>query len=275
MASILDTIAAATRDRIEKQKLLTPLAELKELCVCLPSAEGAAFKEALAKPGLSIIAEVKKASPSKGVIAEDFPYLEIARSYQDGGADAISCLTEPQWFMGSDAIFQEIAGQVGIPMLRKDFTVGEYQIYQARLMGASAVLLICAILSDEQLAAYLELAHSLGLEALVEAHDAGEIARAVNAGATVIGVNNRNLKDFSVDIGNAERLRDAVPASCVYVAESGVGCAEDIARVAALGADAALVGEALMRSAEKAATITSFKAAAAEAVTGQKAARYE
>ena len=205
----------------------------------------------MAEPGLSFICEVKKASPSKGVIAEEFPYLDIAKSYEAAGAAAISCLTEPKWFMGADAYLTEIAAETSVPVLRKDFVVCERMIYQAKVLGASAVLLICAILSDEQLVAYRELAESLGLSVLVEAHDEKEIARAVASGAKIVGVNNRNLKDFSVDFDNVRRLRAHIPEDVLYVAESGVASADDVAAIAQMGADAALIGEALMRAGSK------------------------
>lgn len=265
MTTILDTIAAATRQRVRAQQERCPLDAMKALASELGSGQGTAFEAALARDGLSFICEVKKASPSKGVIDPDFRYLDIARSYEDAGADCVSCLTEPQWFLGSDQIFEEIRAQIATPMIRKDFTVDAYQIYQARVMGANAVLLICAILSSEDLARHLALCEQLGLAALVEAHDADEIKRAVNAGARIIGVNNRNLKDFSVDFDNARRLRELVPARCVYVAESGVRTARDVAAMAAMGADAALIGEAFMRSPDKAATLAKFRAAAAQA----------
>ena len=211
---------------------------------------------------MSVLCEVKKASPSKGVISEEFPYLDIARTYEAAGADAVSCLTEPKWFLGSDDIFRSIRREISIPMLRKDFTVDEYQIYQARLLGADAVLLICALLDTHTLAQYLELARSLGLAALVEAHDETEVRSAVSAGARIIGVNNRNLKDFSVDFSNAARLRDLIPSGRVYVAESGVTSSEDVAALRRIGADAALMGEVLMRAGNPKALLREMREAA-------------
>lgn len=266
MSTILDTIAEATRARVAQAEAQVSLDELKERCRSANAAalgSGTRFFDALAKPGLSFICEVKKASPSKGVIAEDFPYLDIARDYEAAKADCMSCLTEPQWFMGSDQIFTEIRNTVRTPMIRKDFTVSEYQIYQARLMGADAVLLICSLLDTSTLSTYLELTHELGMVALVETHDQAEIEQAVEVGARIIGVNNRNLKDFRVDFSNAQRLRNFIPEKCLYVAESGVKDADDVERIAAMGADAALVGEALMRSANKAETLAGFREAAA------------
>ena len=203
------------------------------------------------KKGISFICECKKASPSKGLIAPDFPYLEIAKAYEAAGADAISVLTEPKWFLGSDAYLREIAGAVSIPCLRKDFTVDEYMIYEAKLLGASAVLLICAILSEAQLKEYLAVCDELRLSALVEAHDEAEVEIALRAGARVIGINNRNLKDFTVDTENSRRLRERIPKHVLFVSESGVSGAEDVKRLSKIGADAVLVGEALMRAADK------------------------
>ena len=260
--TILDQLAAHARERVAADKAKLPLAELQALCRDGRPAKGRAFLDRLQKPKMSFICELKKASPSRGVISENFPYLDIAWVYQAAGADAISCLTEPKWFMGSDDIFRAVSREMSIPMLRKDFTVDEYQIYQAKLMGADAVLLICALLDTRTIARYLELAHSLGLAALVEAHDEAEIRSAVSAGAGIIGVNNRNLKDFSVDFSNAARLRDLIPAERVYVAESGVTSPEDVAALGRAGADAVLVGEALMRAKDKGALLAQMREAA-------------
>ena len=262
MGTILDTIAAYARERVAADKKKLPLEELKSLCRESKTADGAAFLSALQKAGMSFICEVKKASPSKGVISEDFPYLDIAQEYESAGADAMSCLTEPKWFLGSDDIFRAIRQTVATPMIRKDFTVDEYQIYQAKLMGADAVLLICALLNTQTIARYLDIAHSLGLAALVEAHDESEIRSAVSAGAQIIGVNNRNLKDFSVDFSNAARLRDLIPPERVYVAESGVSSPEDVAALKRIGADAVLMGEVLMRSKDKKAMLQAMREAA-------------
>lgn len=217
------------------------------------------FYQALAAPGMSFICEVKKASPSKGVIAEDFPYLSIAREYEAAGASAISCLTEPCWFLGSDRYLEEIAAAVSIPVLRKDFTVDEYMIYQAKALGASAILLICAILDDGQLRAYGQLAASLGLDVLTEAHTEEEIDRAVRAGASILGVNNRNLKTFRVDVENSRRLRSLVPPDILFVSESGIKSAADIRVLSENGTDAVLIGETLMRAADKKAKLDELK----------------
>lgn len=260
--TILDTIADYARQRVAADKEENCLEVMRERALQGGNAHGAAFENALRKPGMSFICEVKKASPSKGVIAPDFPYVDIARDYEAAGADCLSCLTEPKWFLGSDQIFREIRQAVATPMIRKDFTVDEYQIYQAKVLGANAVLLICALLDTRTVARYLELCQALGLAALVEAHDKEEISSAVSAGARIIGVNNRNLKDFSVDFSNAARLRDLIPPGTVYVAESGVKGPEDAHTLKAIGADAALVGEALMRAKNKGAMLAALREAA-------------
>ena len=209
------------------------------------------FRQMLARPGINFICEVKKASPSKGIIAEDFPYLAIAKEYEAAGAAVISVLTEPEYFLGRDAYLQEIAQNVSIPVLRKDFTIDSYQIYEAKVLGASAVLLICTLLSAEQLKEYLELAEQLGLSALVEAHDAEEVQKALTAGADIIGVNNRDLKTFEVDITNSVRLRKLVPESKIFVSESGIKNAQNVAVLRENGTNAVLIGETFMRSADK------------------------
>ena len=258
----MDTIAAHARERVAADRAALPLETLRELCRADGPGGGDRFLAALKQPRMRFICEIKKASPSKGVISEDFPYLDIAREYEAAGADAVSCLTEPKWFLGSDGIFQAVRREISLPMLRKDFTVDEYQIYQARYLGAEAVLLICSLLETETLARFLDLAHRLGLAALVEAHDEKEIRSAVEAGAEIIGVNNRNLKDLSVDFSNAARLRDLIPPGCVYVAESGVTGPEDAAALRKTGADAALIGEALMRAEDKSALLRAMREAA-------------
>jgi indole-3-glycerol phosphate synthase len=265
MATILDTIAAYACQRVAADQEVTPLGQLKELAQQGGRGNGSAFAQALKKPGMSFICEVKKASPSKGIIAPDFPYLDIAKEYEQAGADAISCLTEPKWFLGSDQIFGEIRRAVSTPMIRKDFVVDEYQIYQAKVMGANAVLLICAILDTATIARHLALCEDLGLAALVETHDEEEIRSAVSAGAQIIGVNNRNLKDFSVDFSNAARLRDLIPPSAVYVAESGVTSPQDVGALTKIGADAVLMGEVLMRATDKGAMLSAMREAAKEA----------
>lgn len=260
---ILDQLADYARQRVASDKEKLSLKELQHLCTdgAVPMRPRFCFSKALHRPGLSFICEVKKASPSKGIIAADFPYLDIASAYEQAGADCISCLTEPKWFLGSDQIFTDIRSHVRTPMIRKDFTVDEYQIYQAKQMGADAVLLICAILDTPVIARYLELCETLGMSALVEAHDETEIRSAVSAGAEMIGVNNRNLKDFSVDFSNAARLRDLIPPDRLYIAESGVKSIADISALRHIGADAVLMGEVLMRASDRAALLSQMREA--------------
>ena len=248
--TILEQLAAHARERVAAAKERLSEAEIKEQAYALP--KGAfSFERALKKSGISFICECKKASPSKGLIAPDFPYLQIAKAYEAAGAACISVLTEPKWFLGSDSYLSEIAAAVKLPCLRKDFTVDPYMIYEAKLLGASAVLLIVSILDEAQLRESITICDSLGLSALVEAHSENEVAAAVRAGARIIGVNNRNLKDFSVDTENSKRLRNLVPRDILFVSESGVRTAEDVSRLRQIGADAVLVGETLMRAADK------------------------
>ena len=259
---ILDELANLTRARIEKNKEEISFTEIMDLVAHKMEGEGEKtfpFEKALSKEGLSIISEVKKASPSKGIIAEDFPYLDIAKEYEASGADAISCLTEPDRFRGSDEYLKDIVKEVKIPVLRKDFTVDPYMIYQAKLFGASAVLLIAAILDDDELKSYYETADSLGLSCLFEAHDAEEVNRCLAAGARIVGVNNRNLKDFTVDINNSIRLREMVPTDIIFVSESGIMVPEDVKILKENGTDAVLIGEMLMRSDDKTALINELK----------------
>ena len=278
-SDILLEIAAKTRERIEEKQKEKPLAQIRaeaekiraeELAAAgmepdgtdtaaagagKPAAHRKSFIEALKKPGMSYICEVKKASPSKGLIAEDFPYLEIAKEYEAAGASAISCLTEPFYFKGSDRYLREITDAVDIPVLRKDFTVSEYMIYEAKILGASAVLLICSLLDDVQLKGYMEVAKNLGMDALVEAHDSDEVFRAIAAGAEIIGVNNRDLRTFKVDMGNSIALRALAPVDTVFVSESGIRTAGDIGRLRDNDVDAVLIGETLMRREDKKAAL--------------------
>lgn len=252
---ILDNLAAATRARVERKKAQIPLETVKEQALNLAAKEGTftfPFEKAVAKDGISFICEVKKASPSKGIIAEDFPYLEIAREYEKAGADCISVLTETDYFKGEDRFLREINDAVQIPTIRKDFIIDEYMIYEAKLLGASCVLLIAALLDTETIRQYKAICDQLGLSALVEAHDEAEAASALEAGARMVGVNNRNLKDFTVDIHNSTRLRELVPRNVLFVAESGIKTAEDIAELVSAGVNGVLIGETLMRSPDKA-----------------------
>lgn len=262
---ILEQLAMSARARVKRAKRTRPPEEVKKEAAVRRKEDFAsgkapfAFEKALAAEGMSFICEVKKASPSKGLIAPDFPYLQIAREYEAAGAAAISVLTEPEYFLGSDRYLEEIARAVSIPVLRKDFTVDAYQIYEAKLLGASAVLLICGILSDEELREFLHTAHSLGLSALVEAHDKEEVERAALAGARIIGVNNRDLKTFTVDVNNSLQLKSLIPSGCLSVSESGVRGPKDIGNLYRSGIDAVLIGEALMRSTDKAGMLREFR----------------
>lgn len=258
MATILDELADYARLRVEKAKAIKSAEEVKSLALAMPKGNFA-FEKALKKDDIAFICECKKASPSKGIIAEDFPYLEIARQYEAAGADCISVLTEPKWFLGSDAYLEQITKAVNIPCIRKDFTVDEYMIYEAKLLGASAVLLICSILPEETIKKYIGICDTLGLSALVETHNEDEVRMAVRAGARVIGVNNRNLKDFSVDTENSRKLRSIIPDSAVFVSESGIQNADDINALREIGADAVLIGETLMRAKDKTAKLAELK----------------
>ena len=256
--TILDELAEYARERTRLSRAKMPLQEMRCRAESMEKGE-LLFEKALKKDGMSFICEVKKASPSKGLIAPDFPYLQIAREYEAAGADCISVLTEPKWFLGSDEYLREISSSVSTPCLRKDFTVDEYMIYEAKTLGASAVLLICSILEKERIAEYIKIADSLGLSSLVEAHDAHEIEDALDAGARIIGVNNRNLKDFTVDTENSASLRSMVPSDRIFVSESGITCRGDVASLEAIGVDAVLAGEVLMRSADKTSKLRELK----------------
>jgi len=256
--TILDKLADHARERVEAAKALISADEIKERALALP-AGGFEFEKALKKDDIAFICECKKASPSKGIIAEDFPYLSIAKEYEKAGADCISVLTEPKWFLGSDRYLREITSEVSIPCIRKDFTVDEYMIYEAKLLGAKAVLLICSILTPKQIADYIGVCDRLGLSALVETHDEREIADAVNCGARIIGVNNRNLSDFTVDTGNSRRMRELVPENIIFVSESGVKDANDIELLRQAGANAVLIGETLMKAPNKQAKLAELR----------------
>lgn len=259
MSDILQTIANKTKERIEKQKVLHPLEELKQACAKLPIKQDFPFEQALRKAGLSYICECKKASPSKGLIDEDFNYLQIAKEYEKVGARAISVLTEPEFFLGSDQYLQEIAQEVKIPCLRKDFVVDEYMIYQAKLLGAQAILLIVSLLDTQTLKQYLDLATSLGLSCLVEAHDEAEIKQAIAVGAKIIGVNNRNLRNFQVNVENTLNLRQAIPKEILMVAESGIQSRSDIALLEKAQIDAVLIGETLMKASDRQAKMAELR----------------
>ena len=256
---ILETIAQANVKRYNDIKAQIPLENVKNQALSLNCDTDFPFEQALKNDGMSFICEVKKASPSKGIIAEDFPYVEIAKDYERSGASAISVLTEPQWFKGENAYLEEISKNVSIPLLRKDFTVCEYQIYEAKLIGASAVLLICSLLDTETIREWIKLCDTLGLSSLVEAHTEDEVKSAVSAGARIIGVNNRNLRDFTVDITNSIRLRNLVPSEILFVAESGIKTRADVAELENAGVNGVLIGETLMRSKDKKAMLDELK----------------
>lgn len=256
--NILDQLADYARQRVAEAKEKVSLEVVKEQALALPKGDFE-FEKALAKEGMSFICECKKASPSKGIIAEEFDYLTIAKDYEMAGADCISVLTEPKWFLGSDEYLKEIVNTVQIPVIRKDFTLDEYMIYEAKVLGAKAVLLICAILKEEQIKEYIRICDTLGMSALVEAHDEAEIEMAVKAGARLIGVNNRNLKDFSVDTSNSRRLREIIPENVVFVSESGIKDANDIKLLKEAKVDAVLIGETLMKADDKASKLKELR----------------
>lgn len=255
---ILDEIAEYTRIRVENAKKKVPAEEMKRQALELPK-KTFAFEKALNTDKIGFICEVKKASPSKGLISPDFDYIGTAKQYDAAGASAISVLTEPKYFQGDNRYLTEIKENVSIPVLRKDFTVDEYMIYEARVINADCILLICAILSEEELTRYLAVADSLGLSAIVEAHDEDEVNMALRAGARIIGVNNRDLKTFTVDIENSIRLRKLVPDNVIFVAESGIKTRQDIKRLESMGVNAVLIGETLMRSKNISDTINELK----------------
>jgi indole-3-glycerol phosphate synthase len=254
--AILGKIAQSTLVRVEKAKQNLSFEKVQEQAFKSVSAENAdknhtPFMNALAAPGLSFICEVKKASPSKGVIAEEFPWLEIAKEYEEGGASAISVLTEPEFFLGSDQYLREISAVVKIPTLRKDFIIDKYQIYEAKILGAKAILLICALLKEKTLTDFIAAAKTLALDCLVEIHNEEEAKEALSAGANIIGINNRDLTTFNVDTGLTSRLKNQLPHEILTVAESGIKTADDIRAVKETGVDAVLIGESLMRAADR------------------------
>lgn len=252
---MLTEITEKTKERLEGKSL----EKIKEQVEELEITRDFPFEAALKDKPIAIISEVKRASPSKGLIAEDFDYLNIAKEYVEAGVSAISVLTEPYFFQGSDNILKEISENVKTPILRKDFTISPYMIYEAKLIGASAILLIVSILDDNQLKEYLELADELGLSSIVETHDEKEIERALNAGARIIGVNNRNLKDFTVDIRNSVNLRKNVPEDIIFISESGIKTPEDVRILKENNVNGVLIGETLMRSDDKKTLIEALK----------------
>ena len=256
--TILNQLVIHAKERTENAKKLITTEKIKQQALSLPRGIFA-FENALKKQGMSFICECKKASPSKGLIASDFPYLQIAKEYELAGADCISVLTEPKWFLGSDKYLKEISSFVSIPCLRKDFTIDKYMIYEAKILGASAVLLICSILNEKKLKEYISICDELGLSALVETHNESEVQMALNSGARIIGVNNRNLKDFSVDTNNSLKLRKIIPKDILFVSESGISNAEDVTKLRDIGVDAVLIGETLMRATDKKAKLNELR----------------
>lgn len=256
--TILDQIVNHTKERMEQTKKKISLEQIKQQALTLPKNDFV-FEKALKKSDISFICECKKASPSKGIIDPNFPYLQIAKEYEAAKADCISVLTEPKWFLGSNEHLSEIANTVSIPCLRKDFTIDEYMIYEAKVLKASAILLICSILNEKQLKEYINICDTLSLSALVEVHNENEIKLALNAGARIIGVNNRNLKDFSVDINNSHKLRKLIPPEILFVSESGIASNEDVTKLREIGVDAILIGETLMKASNKKATLANLR----------------
>ena len=259
--TILDPLAGHARARVVEAKRARPLSAVRDAALALPKGDFP-FEKALSEPALAFICECKKASPSKGLIAPEFPYLDIVKDYVAAGAEAISVMPEPRWFLCSDDYLREIASSVPVPCLRKDFTVDEYMLYEAKTLGASAALLIVAILDESQIRDYIQVCDAIGLSALVEAHDESEAEIAVRAGARIVGVNNRNLKDFTVDTDNSRRLRALIPKDVLFVSESGVKDAQDVQAARKMGADAVLVGEALMRATDRRAKLAELRGGA-------------
>ena len=259
MIKMLEEIVEKTKERLIESKKSKSLDQLKEEVQKLEITQDFPFKKALSEDEISIIAEVKRASPSKGLIAEDFDYLTIAKEYEEAGASAISVLTEPYFFKGSNDYLKEISQCVSIPTLRKDFVIDEYMIWEAKALGASAVLLIVSILSIVELKKFLDLAHDLGLSAIVETHDGDEIRTALNVGAEIIGVNNRDLTDFTVDIENSISLRRCVSGDVIFISESGIKTPEDVRKLKENDVDAVLIGETLMKSDDKKSMILELK----------------
>lgn len=254
----INTFAHSAKKRVEQKIKQRPLSEIIETANKV-NKSGFPFEKALKTDGMSFICEIKKASPSAGIISKDFPYLETAREYESAGADAVSVLTEPDYFKGSDRYLHDISRTISLPTLRKDFIVDEYQLYEAKVLGASAVLLICAILDTERLRRFIEICDTLNLSALVEAHTKQEIQSAIKAGARIIGVNNRNLNDFTVDLNNSIRLRRFVPRDILFVAESGIKTRYDIIRLEDAGVNGVLIGETMMRSHDKTKTLSELR----------------
>ena len=244
--NILDKITEKTKTRTEKLNIN----DLKEKVQNLPRKDFI-FKNALSGDKIKIISEIKKASPSKGLICQDFDPIKIAKEYNEAKTDCISILTEPYFFLGNNAYIKDVKKVTDIPILRKDFIIDEKQIYESKIIGADCILLICAILDEKKLKEFLNLAHKLCLSALVEAHNEDEIKTALNCNAEIIGVNNRNLKTFEVDFNNTFKLRKLVPDDIIFVCESGIKTREDIIKLEENNVNAVLIGETFMKSKNK------------------------
>ncbi|MDR3185684.1 MAG: indole-3-glycerol phosphate synthase TrpC [Christensenellaceae bacterium] len=255
--NILQRLATSSLERAARDQLNFPLSELRR-CVKLHQSRGMLFESQLKQDRISFICEIKRASPSKGLIVQDFPYIQIAKEYEMSGADCISVLTEPEFFLGSDRYLSDISRQVEIPILRKDFTICEYQIYQAAFINAHAILLICSLLDPQKLLDFLQIADQIGIAAVTETHNEKEVEMALNAGSRIIGVNNRNLTDFSVNLKNCISLRSIVPKDRIFIAESGIKSRADVEILEEAEVDALLIGEALMVSLDKKATLRSL-----------------
>lgn len=256
---ILNDIVDKTKERLNKKEKKVPLSEIKKKAKLLNCNKDFPFEKALKSDDISFICEIKKASPSKGIISNDFDPIKIAKEYENAGASAISVLTEPYFFKGEDYYLESVVENVNIPVLRKDFIIDTYMIYEAKILGASAVLFICSILDEETLKEYIDIATNLGLSSLVEAHNKKEIKVALNAGAKIIGVNNRNLKNFTVDITNSIHLRQLVPEEIIFISESGIKTDKDIFALRSNNVDAVLIGETLMTSSNKKFTLNYLK----------------
>lgn len=259
MDDILRKLADNSRARVKMSKKTIPLDEMKKRAFSMECDTGFPFERALSKKDIGFICECKQASPSKGRMVDEYPFLNIAMEYESAGASCISVLTEPKWFLGDDSHLKTISENVSIPCLRKDFTVDEYMIYEAKTLGASAVLLICSISDTDKIRGYIEICDELGMSALVEAHDENEISSALEAGARLIGVNNRDLRDFTVDLGNSIRLRKNVPDDVLFIAESGIKDNKDVEALRKAGVNGILIGEALMRSKDKKAALDKLR----------------
>lgn len=256
--NILEQIAITTKERVDALKKSIDIELYKNKALSIKT-ESFLFEKALKKDRISFICEIKKASPSKGIIAEDFPYIDIAKEYEKAGADAISVLTEPKYFMGSTKYLEQIAKTVKIPILRKDFIIDEIQIYETKIIGASGMLLICSLLDEKTLTKYIEIADKMGISCLVEAHNEEEIKKALNAKARIIGVNNRNLKDFTVDVNNSISLRKYVPNNIIFVSESGIKTTEQITELEQNNVNAVLIGETFMQANDKSAALKTLR----------------